>query len=60
MARTLKPVDVVTIGVGFTGSLAALELAKEGLKVVGLEAGAPRFTVPPRSTTSWVSRSARR
>src|SRR5271156_1388494 len=46
MARALKPVDVVTIGVGLTGSLAALELAKQGLKVVGLEAGAPRFTVP--------------
>jgi gluconate 2-dehydrogenase alpha chain len=46
MARTLKPVDVVTIGVGLTGSLAALELAKQGLKVVGLERGAPRYTVP--------------
>jgi gluconate 2-dehydrogenase alpha chain len=46
MARALKPVDVVTIGVGLTGSLAALELAKQGLKVVGLEAGAPRYTVP--------------
>jgi gluconate 2-dehydrogenase alpha chain len=41
-----KPVDVVTIGVGLTGSLAALELAKSGLKVVGLERGAPRYTVP--------------
>jgi gluconate 2-dehydrogenase alpha chain len=46
MARALKPVDVVTIGVGLTGSLAALELAKQGLKVVGLERGAPRDTVP--------------
>src|SRR5712675_778243 len=46
MAQRLKPVDVVTIGVGLTGSLAALELAKTGLKVVGLERGAPRFTVP--------------
>lgn len=46
MAQRLKPVDVVTIGVGLTGSLAALELAKAGLKVVGLERGAPRFTVP--------------
>src|ERR1700730_5253121 len=46
MARALKPVDVVTIGVGLAGSLAALELAKQGLKVVGLERGAPRDTVP--------------
>jgi len=42
----LTPVDVVTIGVGLTGSLAALELAKQGLKVVGLERGAARDTVP--------------
>jgi gluconate 2-dehydrogenase alpha chain len=46
MVQRLKPVDVVTIGVGLTGSLAALELAKAGLKVVGLERGAPRYTVP--------------
>src|SRR6202166_3440456 len=46
MAERLKPVDVVTIGVGLTGSLMALELAKTGLKVVGIERGAPRFTVP--------------
>jgi gluconate 2-dehydrogenase alpha chain len=46
MAERLKPVDVVTIGVGLTGSLTALELAKAGLKIVGLERGAARFTVP--------------
>jgi choline dehydrogenase-like flavoprotein len=46
MVQRLKPVDVVTIGVRLTGSLAALELAKEGLKIVGLESGAARFTVP--------------
>ena len=46
MARRLKPVDVVTIGVGLTGSLSALELVERGLKVVGLERGAPRDTVP--------------
>src|SRR6202795_1748925 len=46
MAERLKPVDVVTIGVGLTGSLMALELAKTGLKVVGIERVAPRFTVP--------------
>src|ERR1700732_4133316 len=46
MARALKPVDVVTIGVGLTGSLAALELVKQALIVVGLERRAPRDTVP--------------
>src|SRR5271168_2308589 len=46
MAERLKPVDVVTIGVGLTGSLAALELAQAGLTVVGLERGAGRDTVP--------------
>src|SRR5260221_1146940 len=46
MATRLKPVDVVTIGVGLTGSLAGLELAETGLKVVGLERGGGRDTVP--------------
>src|ERR1700722_4480260 len=46
MVQRLKPVDVVTIGVELTGSLAALELAKEGLTIVGLERGASRDTVP--------------
>src|SRR6202021_1701098 len=46
MAKRLKQVDVVTIGVGLTGSLMALELVKAGLKVVGLERGAGRDTVP--------------
>ena len=46
MVERMDPVDVVTIGVGLTGSLMALELAKTGLKVVGLERGAARFTVP--------------
>jgi gluconate 2-dehydrogenase alpha chain len=46
MAERLKPVDVVTIGVGLTGSLAALELVREGLRVVGIERGAMRETVP--------------
>jgi gluconate 2-dehydrogenase alpha chain len=46
MATRLKPVDAVTIGVGLTGSLAALELVGAGLTVVGLERGAARDTVP--------------
>jgi gluconate 2-dehydrogenase alpha chain len=46
MAERLKPVDVVTIGVGLTGSLAGLELVRAGLRVVGIERGAVRETVP--------------
>jgi gluconate 2-dehydrogenase alpha chain len=46
MATRLRPVDAVTIGVGLTGSLAAHELTQAGLKVVGLERGSERDTVP--------------
>jgi gluconate 2-dehydrogenase alpha chain len=46
VATRLKPVDAVTIGVGLTGALAALELAQAGLKVVGFERGSGRETVP--------------
>jgi len=42
MAMKLKPVDVVTIGVGWTGSILGKELAQAGLKVVGLERGGDR------------------
>jgi gluconate 2-dehydrogenase alpha chain len=44
--QTLKEVDVVVIGVGFAGSILAKELAASGLKVVGLERGHARHTVP--------------
>src|SRR5271155_2589615 len=46
MSERPKPVDVVTIGVGLTGSMMALELAREGLRVVGIERGSARHTVP--------------
>src|SRR6267142_5576421 len=46
MAERLKPVDVVTVGVGLTGAIMAKELAATGLKVVGLERGPARDTVP--------------
>lgn len=46
MATRLKPVDVVTIGIGMTGSILARELVKQGLKVVGLERGRYVDTVP--------------
>jgi gluconate 2-dehydrogenase alpha chain len=45
-ATKLKPVDVVTVGVGLTGTILAKELAESGLKVVGLERGRFRDTHP--------------
>ena len=44
MATRLKPVDVVTVGVGWTGAILAKELTKSGLSVVGLERGGWRDT----------------
>ncbi|HKW37820.1 MAG TPA: GMC family oxidoreductase, partial [Burkholderiales bacterium] len=46
MATRLKPVDVVTVGVGLTGTILAKELADAGLKVVGIERGRWRDTDP--------------
>lgn len=46
MATRLKPVDVVLVGVGFTGSIIGKELAEAGLTVLGLERGDWRETVP--------------
>jgi gluconate 2-dehydrogenase alpha chain len=46
MAQRLKEVDVVVIGVGMVGSIVAKELAAGGYRVVGLERGPARFTVP--------------
>jgi gluconate 2-dehydrogenase alpha chain len=47
MAATRLPeVDAVVLGVGLVGCILARELTKAGLKVVGLERGEPRFTVP--------------
>ena len=45
-ATTLKPVDVVTVGAGLTGTILAKELTDAGLKVVGLERGSYRDTHP--------------
>ena len=44
MVKTLEKVDVVTVGVGWTGGIIAAECAKAGLKVVGLERGKERST----------------
>jgi len=42
---TQKKVDVVIVGVGATGGMAALPLSQAGLDVVGLEAGPWRTTM---------------
>lgn len=44
MAKILEKVDVLTVGVGWTGGIIAAECAKAGLKVVGLERGDIRST----------------
>ncbi len=46
MAIKMKPVDVVLVGMGWTGAILAKELSQLGLKVVGLERGRMRNTVP--------------
>lgn len=42
MVETLDKVDVVTVGVGWTGGIIAAEAAKAGLQVMGLERGVQR------------------
>jgi gluconate 2-dehydrogenase alpha chain len=44
MATKLKEVDVVIVGLGWTGGILGKELAAAGLKVVALERGAMRTT----------------
>jgi len=46
MATRLPDVDAVCLGVGLVGTVLARELTRAGLKVVGLERGEPRSTVP--------------
>ncbi len=46
MATRLPEVDVVLVGMGWTGALLAKELTDAGRRVVGLERGHPRQTVP--------------
>ena len=57
MATKLKEVDVVIVGLGWTGGILAKELAEAGLKVVALERGAhaldrARTMRSPTSATS--------
>jgi choline dehydrogenase-like flavoprotein len=42
MTTKLKEVDVVIVGLGWTGGILAKELTEAGLKVVALERGAAR------------------
>src|SRR5258708_25637655 len=42
MATKLKEVDVVVVGLGWTGGILSKELTEAGLKVVALERGAMR------------------
>jgi gluconate 2-dehydrogenase alpha chain len=42
MAKILKEVDVVLVGLGWTGGILAKELTEAGLKVVALERGGMR------------------
>jgi gluconate 2-dehydrogenase alpha chain len=46
MPREMPHVDVVIIGMGWTGSIAARELADTGLRIVGFERGGYRDTIP--------------
>ncbi|MDB5839500.1 MAG: family oxidoreductase [Herminiimonas sp.] len=46
MATRLAEVDAIVIGVGLVGTMLGRELTRAGLKVVGLERGDARFTVP--------------
>jgi len=46
MARQEKKRDVVIVGLGWTGSIAGIELAREGLDVLALERGPDQATVP--------------
>jgi gluconate 2-dehydrogenase alpha chain len=46
MVTRKEPVDVVLVGFGWTGAILAEELTRESLKVLALERGGKRDTVP--------------
>ena len=59
MPKTLAKTDVVIVGMGAAGGVAALPLTNAGLKVIGLEAGgwlSPRDFAPDElrnSSRNW-------
>src|SRR5260370_18139381 len=59
MATELKKTDVVIVGLGAVGGVAALPLAQAGLEVIGIEAGTwltPRDFAPdelPNNFRGW-------
>ena len=46
MATQAREADAILIGVGLVGTMLGRELTRAGLKVIGLERGEPRDTVP--------------
>src|SRR3954451_23421097 len=52
MARIMPKVDGVIVGMGWTGGIAARELSDTGLRIVGLERGRFRDTIPDFSAPS--------
>src|SRR5262249_53115868 len=52
MVTRLKEVDAVMVGMGWTGAIAARELTKAGLNVVGLERGGDRIPKDDFTLTS--------
>ncbi len=51
MTTTLKPVDAVLVGFGWTGAIMGQQLCDEGLSVVALERGPWRDTATDFATT---------
>ena len=51
MSTRLPEVEVVLVGFGWTASIVGQELASAGLKVLALERGGYRDTVPDFATT---------
>ena len=57
--KTLKEVDVVLVGAGWTGGILGKELSESGLQVVCLERGAERNTADDFTCLLYTSPSPR-